>query len=411
MIGSLILKNLYKLVHQHYDLNISDFDIQVDDDLWNNDEVIDELKGHATIFALPKIFQLLDAFKEVKTGPAFMTDEYIPVSNVELLDFSQPDFRKRNRSFSYSDMQFGYLALKKLLKINPLSTIDPTSQEYRTLIDYVATAINNGEDIKVKILINHIQNSHEDWGVLIHKFAHAHNSLSIYSYIYYKELLQGGKIELDQRLDYTLSHGATTAFSGATKYEQYFEVFDIINELNHSTETITRFLKLYHILEYLVYRRELVEVEQKARNNRTFIREIHGFTGKAQPDKEFDVFKKNFKKIFEAEIAAEVFQLNPLTLQEGSFLRTYWGIDIPVATNRFNHLDNGSITNLIYRIRNSIVHNKESEFHITTSNPYDYYDVLALIKRFIQILEKQIFDKISNDANSISYQNQYIELY
>lgn len=410
MTGREILKNLYKLVHQHYVLNIADFDLQVDDDFWTNDETIEELKGHASIIALPKILELLDAFKEAKTGAAFLVDEYVPLNSVELLDFSQPDFKKRNRAFSYSDLQFGYLSMKKLLKTSPLSAIDPASQDYRTLIDYIATAISNGENGKITNLLYHIQNSHEDWGILVHKFAHAHSSLSIYCYIYYKELLQGGKIELDQRLSYALAHGATTTFSGATKYQQYFEVFDIINELNHANETITRFLKLYHILEYLVYRAELVKLEIKARVNRTFIREIHGFTGKGQSDKEFEVFKRSFKEIFQAELAAGAFQLNPLTAQEGAFLKSYWGLDITPA-NRINHTDGNQIAQLIYRIRNSIVHNKESEFHITTTNPEDYMDVINLMKRFIQILERQVFDKISSDAASISYQNQHIELY
>lgn len=408
MTGVEILKNLYKLVHQHYALDIADFDLQVDDNFWNNDEIIEELKGHASIITLPKILEILDAFKEIKTGAAFLVDEYVPLNNVELLDFSQPDFRKRNRAFSFSDLQFGYLSMKKLLKINPLSAIDSTS--YRTLIDYIATVISNGENIKITNLLNHIQNSHEDWGVLVHKFAHAHSSLSIYCYIYYKELLQGGKIDLDQRLTYTFAHGATTTFSGETKYQQYFEVFDIINELNHANETITRFLKLYHILEYLVYRAELVKLEVKARVNRTFIREIHSFTGKGQSDKELEVFKRSFREIFQSELAEGVFQLNPLTEKAGAFLKSYWGLNIS-KTNIISHTDGNQIAQLIYRIRNSIVHNKESEFHLTTSNPDDYVDVIDLIKKFIQILEKQVFDKISSDAASISYQNQHIELY
>ena len=408
MTGVEILKNLYKLVHQHYALDIADFDLQVDDNFWNNDEIIEELKGHASIITLPKILEILDAFKEIKTGAAFLVDEYVPLNNVELLDFSQPDFRKRNRAFSFSDLQFGYLSMKKLLKINPLSAIDSTS--YRTLIDYIATVISNGENIKITNLLNHIQNSHEDWGVLVHKFAHAHSSLSIYCYIYYKELLQGGKIDLDQRLTYTFAHGATTTFSGETKYQQYFEVFDIINELNHANETITRFLKLYHILEYLVYRAELVKLEVKARVNRTFIREIHSFAGKGQSDKELEVFKRSFREIFQSELAEGVFQLNPLTEKAGAFLKSYWGLNIS-KTNIISHTDGNQIAQLIYRIRNSIVHNKESEFHLTTSNPDDYVDVIDLIKKFIQILEKQVFDKISSDAASISYQNQHIELY
>lgn len=405
MTGNQILKNLFKLVHQHYVLNIADFDLQVDDDFWTNDETIDELKAHATIAGLPKIHSLIEAFKALKTGPAFIADEFVPLSNVELIDFTLEDYKKRNRAFSYSDVQFGYLSLKKLLQINPLSDIDSASPDYRTLIDFICTAITNTEDHKIFNLLTHIQNSHEDWGILVHKFAHTHNSLSIYSYIYYRELLQGGKIELDQRLSYSLAHGATTIFNGITNYEQYFEVFDIINELNHSADLITRFLKLYHILEYLVYRAELVEIEVKARVNRTFIREIHALTGKAQSDKEFDVFKRNFKKIFEAEIAAGAFSMPALNVNETNFLKNNWDLEV------FNNMEGNHIAKLIYRIRNSIVHNKESEFHITTTNPDDYAVVITLLKRFLNILEKQAFDKISSDAPVISYLSPHIELY
>ena len=46
MTGREILKNLYKLIHQHYALGIAVFDLQVDDGFWSNDETIDKLKGH-----------------------------------------------------------------------------------------------------------------------------------------------------------------------------------------------------------------------------------------------------------------------------------------------------------------------------------------------------------------------------
>ena len=154
----------------------------------------------------------------------------------------------------------------------------------------------------------------------------------------------------------------------------------------------------------------LVKLEVKARVNRTFIREIHSFTGKGQSDKELEVFKRSFREIFQSELAEGVFQLNPLTEKAGAFLKSYWGLNIS-KTNIISHTDGNQIAQLIYRIRNSIVHNKESEFHLTTSNPDDYVDVIDLIKKFIQILEKQVFDKISSDAASISYQNQHIELY
>jgi hypothetical protein len=405
MIGTEILQNLYKLIHQHYVLGIQDFDDQVDL-FWTNDQVIDGLQAHAIIIAKPKVYELLDAFRVAKIGSDYLDNQFIPLTNIELIDFSTAGFLKRNRAFSYSDNEFGYLALKKLAKINPLSTIDIDPSAYRTLIDYISTALSNGENAKVTDLLTLIENESELSGILVRKIAEANSPLSIYSYLYYQDLLHGSKIDLDPRLNYSMSHGATATLSNGTKYEQYFEVFDIINELNHAADAITRFLKLYHIIEYLAYRRELVELEDKARNNRTFIREIHSLTGKGDSsNKELEVLKRNFKKIFSVEIAGSLFNIAPLTQPERNFLEKYWGI------SGFSNTEPGHIATLIYRIRNSIVHNKESEFHITTTNPDEYNDVLGLIKKIIQLLEKRILDKISVDDPLISYQSQYIELY
>lgn len=408
MTGREILLRFYKLVHDHYALAIPDFDNQLLVD--SNDVIVDNIRATPTIVAKPKIHDILNVFKESKIGSDYLDDEFDVLEDVKIIDFSLAEFQKRNRAFSYSDTEFGYLSLVKLSKISPLSSISSTSTEYRTLIDFISTAIEKGEDIKVTTLLDLIENSDLNSGLLVHKIVPTNSDLSTYSYLYYKELLQGGEIELDSDLMYSGIHGATATLRPTTRYEQYFELYDIINELNLAKDIITRFLKLYHMIEYLVYRRELVELEQKARTNRTFIREIHSFTGKSQSDSELNVLKRNFKKIFDAEIAANGFDINPLTVQAASFLRTYWAINVD-ATNWLNCTDVTNVVNLIYRIRNSIVHNKESEFHITTSNPDEYAEVIALLKKIIEILERQVLDKISSDDVMISYQNNHIELY
>lgn len=409
MTGREILLRFYKLVHDHYVLAIPEFDQQLLVD--PNDVIIDNIRATPIVLGKPIIHDFLNVFKEGKVGTDFLDDEFDPLEDIKVIDFSSAAFAKRNRAFSYSDTEFGYLSLLKLSKISPLSSINSTSTEYRILIDYISAAIDKGEDGKVTTLLDLIENSDVTSGLLVYKIVPTNSDLSTYSYLYYKELLQGGEIELDSNLMYSELHGATATLRPTTRYEQYFELYDIINELNLAKDVITRFLKLYHIIEYLVYRRELVELEVKARTNRTFIREIHSFTGKAKSDSEMNVLSKNFKKIFEAEIAANSFNINPLTIPAANFLRTYWGINVDPGTNRMNCTDVTNVVNLIYRIRNSIVHNKESEFHITTSNPSEYIEVIDTLKKFIMLLERQVLDKISNDDVMISYQNDRIELY
>jgi hypothetical protein len=400
--GKETVKELLKFVHTHYALTIPDFDDSIDNDLLSTDQAISDLKLEATVPLVIK--QLLDCLLEINLSPQFMIDQFPVGTRIEIVDFNTGDYRKRNRPFSISDVQFGYLSSKYLLEPNPISTIVSDSEGYRTLIDYLGSAIILPEHNLLRDFISVLETNDTTKGLLVHKFAHIHPSPAIYSYLFFQKLSQGGKIDIDQTLFYTGNHGAIVTLNNVV-YQQYFELFDIINEVNHSTEIITRFLKVYHMLEYLVYRVELVKVEEKARLNRTFIREIHGLAGKGSAEKEFEIFKKNFPKIFNAEIVAGYFNLGVLSPDQITFLKNKIGLDPYTPT------DKEKVCRLIYILRNSIVHNKESEFHMTTTNPDEYIDMIPLLNVLIEKLERLIIDKIAADVPSISYQNRAIELY
>jgi hypothetical protein len=400
--GREIVKELLKFVHTHYALTIPDFNDSIDNDLLSTDQAISDLKLEGTIPLVIK--HLLDCLQEINLSPQFMIDQFTVGTRIEIVDFNTGDYRKRNRPFSISDIQFGYLSSKYLLKPNPISTIVSDSEGYRTLIDFLGSAIILPELNLLRDFISILETNDTSKGLLVHKFAHAHPSPAIYSYLFFQKLIQGGKIDIDQTLFYTRNHGAVVTLNNVV-YQQYFELFDIINEVNHSTEIITRFLKVYHMLEYLVYRVELVKVEEKARLNRTFIREIHGLAGKGSAEKEFEIFKKNFPKIFNAEIVDGYFNLGVLSPDQVTFLKNKIGLDPYTPT------DKEKVCRLIYILRNSIVHNKESEFHMTTTNPDEYIDMIPLLNILIEKLERLIIDKIAADVPSISYQNRVIELY
>lgn len=400
--GREIVKELLKFIHTHYALAIPDFDESIDNDLISTDQAISDLK--AEIPPALVIKQLLDCLQEGNLSSQFMIDPFSVATRIEIIDFNTGDFRKRNRPFSISDIQFGYLSCKYLLKPNPISIIVSDSEGYRALIDFLGSAIIFPELNLLIAFFSILETNDADKGILVHKFAHAYASPAIYSYLYFQKLIQGGKIDIDQSLIYTGHHGAVVSI-GNVVYQQYFELFDIINEVNHSSEIITRFLKVYHMLEYLVYRVELVKVEEKARVNRTFIREIHGLAGKGSSEKEFEIFKKNFPKIFNTEIVAGYFNLGALSASQVLFIKNKIGLD------PYNPIVSVDVCKLIYVLRNSIVHNKESEFHMTTTNPDEYIDMIPLMIVIIEKLERIIFDKIAADVPSISYQSRTIELY
>lgn len=400
--GKEIVTQILKHIHLHYAVAVPDFDEELDENLTTTNEAIATLKLQPGI--PPRIKEFLDCLLEENLSSQFMNDPFFLANRVEIIDFASPDFIKRNRPFSYSDSSFGYLSLSKLLRAVPLSSISADHEGYRALIDFTGSALNiHGGTAKLTAFLNYLVANDINKGVLVCKSATIDTSLRIYSFLYFQTLVNGGKIDIDSNLAYSGSHAVTVAYAGRA-YEQYFELYDIMNEVNHASEIVTRFLKVYHLLEYLVYRAELVKIEIKARVNRSFIREIHGLAGKGVPDKELPLLQKNFATIFATELTANDFAL-VLTPDQATFFQNYFDTQNYVGNNAT------IVSKLIYKIRNSIVHNKESEFHITTTNPDAYAVIIPPLIQLITKLERAVYRKVDMNFNLISYHSNAIQLY
>lgn len=407
MTGSGILKTFLIKIHDKYGLAIPDFEDLID--IGSVDECIALLVGHHQISARLHVAELLLACKEVNVGPEFITEVYLEPVEVTLIDFSTLEFHKRNRPFSYSDLEYGFLSFKKLFQLPALRRLPDNPIDFKIVIDYVSKLIIDGDDANLSIFIDRIEAQSLGYGIFIGRTAITPNLLSAYSYVYYKLLLSGEKIKIDNVLDYNLPHGAMTNYNHAISYQQYFEVFDIVSELNNAGDIITRFLKLYHIIEYLMYRVELVNLERKARINRSFIRDFHSLTG--QKNSETDILKRNFVKVFAVQINGNTFNLGALQADQCRFLKDNWHIPFDSATNTVDMTTPKNVVMLIYGIRNSIVHNKESEFHLTTSNPDDFAIIIPIIKTFITKLERTILDAVSANVPELRYETPHIQLY
>ena len=71
-----------------------------------------------------------------------------------------------------------------------------------------------------------------------------------------------------------------------------------------------------------------------------------------------------------------------------------------------------SMWQVIYKLRNCIVHNKESELHFTYSNTNIYEPGINLMKVIIQKMEPQIV-KLINDPNitGLEFEKQEVQVY
>ncbi len=89
-----------------------------------------------------------------------------------------------------------------------------------------------------------------------------------------------------------------------------------------AADILSRFLKLYHSLEYLIYRVYLVELANKVGTSKIFVREFIN-ASESMKKGEKESFCKNFIKIFDSDKAKIRAELLPeATANVISFLAT-----------------------------------------------------------------------------------------
>ncbi len=401
MRGQKIIREFFKIFHHHYALGIPDFDDDVDDGLYTFSEIIDEFKLIPSFNALVHSKYLVEILREGSFSAAFLTDHFSCYRKVEVIKFTDDKFKKRNRSFYYSDNDFGYFSYKKTFDGNHDSNLFSHQGAAITNIQhFISSCIVLNQRDKIIEMLNYFEMGNKNIGLLLQKVNQRRESINIYSFIYFRYLCKGGFVEIEDKLKYITMPTFIPTFTPSNKYSQFFEVFDVANEVNHSKDIITRYLKVYHILEYLAYRVKLVQIEVKARERKTFIREITSLNS----DKEEPYIIDCFKNVFNADIATL-----KTNLRFTPALKQYIEKQFGIKAADFNSIE--YIPKLIYRLRNSIVHNKESEFHITVSNPDEYRQIISFIQRIITNLEKIFYNRMNEPHLKINYISSSIELY
>ncbi len=76
-----------------------------------------------------------------------------------------------------------------------------------------------------------------------------------------------------------------------------------------------------------------------------------------------------------------------------------------------NH-DNAKLWEVVYKLRNCIVHNKESELHFTYANTSVYTHGIALMILLIQKIEPAIIGVINDPGvTKLEFDKQVVEVY
>lgn len=205
-------------------------------------------------------------------------------------------------------------------------------------------------------------------------------------------------------------------YNSNAKYDQFFDVYDVLNEVKYAPDLLTEFVKIYQVLELLTYRYKFQKlIDSHMRNHYPIVRQIESMTDKFKKSEQEEL-ENFFKDILvgvenklDPKDASGRYPTEPDYLKTDivDYLKLNYSInsggDRPTFSNR-------NIADIVYKIRCGIVHNKETEFHLTYNNIEEYRVIVPLIKKINELLLMEIMELI-NDGNRLLYSNKNLVLY
>lgn len=284
-----------------------------------------------------------------------------------------------------------------------------------TILDnvfYVIEALASIESHRTDLL-NLIRSNAPDQYVLLFDAVQFNGSgIDLYSYAYLK-YLETEKIEIDRDLIWDWNSSVSTintGFISTVIYSQYYDIYDVINEWHHANDVLVAFLKMYQVLEYMGYRRKMVDVVKGSDIKNSFLMHVKSLNSSFNE-------RTALKELFLHDIESLKDKITMIDPAITAFIRKYWMHDgknpylqVTDATTPKASI-NPKIATFIYDVRCAIVHNKESEFHITYSNVDKYRCLLPLMKEILSLMPGIIMRCLNRHNVGIAYSVKELKLY
>lgn len=236
-----------------------------------------------------------------------------------------------------------------------------------------------------------------------------------YPFIVLQYLYSSNYVNLPVELDAPSLPTTRLNYNSVAPYCQYNDIYDIINDWQHAKNLLDSFLRMYHIIEYMAYRRDVVRIEAGSSIKRSFLRQIKGLDQSYQKSERSKI-TEGYCQLFnnakfsdtdligdqtDEQFCGKFFPLEP----DGSAYFTAANLSGTVQKQK-------KVTaKFIYDVRCMIVHSKESEFHITLTNLDEYKAIVPLMKKIIDRVYSELPAILSDENNSIKFTNNAIQLY
>jgi hypothetical protein len=207
----------------------------------------------------------------------------------------------------------------------------------------------------------------------------------------------------------------------SSDYRQHREIINTLNEYNCRDELLTKYLTLYQVIEHFMFKMAVVKLETKYSGRVFSLRDFRRLYDEVSIT-ESKAIAKFFKATFADTIAAggtlkdlaQADWTNVVTIipsSEIDQILDLMGMNVTYAEITAQPANfETNLSRLVYSMRNSIVHNKATEFHLT--NVSITSPIKNLIESFLlPLLEKLIFHLINTRNDHVWYSNQHMILY
>lgn len=225
------------------------------------------------------------------------------------------------------------------------------------------------------------------------------NAWRIFSEAYFEKVING-VIPISEELNFT--DGPINPILSPdwnSPYEQYHDSFNIIADMKRSGDLLTRFLKMYQVLELFMFRLQLVPLAQGQATRNSFVSNVRKTVNNLNELESLrELFKDVFKDIHKTDVKDDIDppQANGIELWQ------YINNELTVNSKKILDVnaisDESTLAKLVYKIRCCIVHSKESEMHFTPDNIEEYKELIPAMVVLIKVIQREIVNVI-NDHN------------
>lgn len=216
-------------------------------------------------------------------------------------------------------------------------------------------------------------------------------------------------------------------------YHQFSDSLYIASEYNNQKDILDKYLRIYHVIENFMFKRPIVSLEKDSGGNPFSIRDFKRMYDRVSAS-ELALLKKLSEVILQLDYSGTD-KFEKKVLDDWAQLVSLHGADenkinsLLKILNIYNSSSNEYLYNgideenlssffskLIYGFRNSIVHNRETEFHLTHLTLNNHFLVgntakIILESFLLPILEEIVFNLIIKKNDIVWYTNSSLKLW